>query len=437
MGKKKAKRRLQQLERHSPAGAAGAAGGLHAGLGSRGEAKVLPPLPEFTAFERLLPRLILFPSDGRKLTGASRKALDRCVRLSEEILALRPEAERVARMLSLLGEADDSIQLNSLLKLVEEAAGPEDKRGPGERLLHERRMGLCREFERGIPRDLQEWLVLWDRKIDEEVGEDYLRWLSQAGGVVQKQAREWAEANASAAPGQFGIFSRIRALRASARAKKTARLVASLKSESAARRERLKAAQARVANLCGVLASFLKAPALNAGQNTRVVRKLLFLELERELSERLGADIREREARTREARASAHERAGRLRALRQYVADVEARKNLRLVELYAASCANVQEAIPAATVLQVNAAFAELGESGRIWNEKIEAERARVRRLAREMERLAGVVDEYAERHLGNELRSAAGMPFSGAGGAPDVPGEPVVRTARLDSRAQ
>jgi hypothetical protein len=167
------------------------------------------------------------------------------------------------------------------------------------------------------------------------------------------------------------------------------------------------------------------------------VRKLLFLELERELSERLGADIREREARTREARASAHERAGRLRALRQYVADVEARKNLRLVELYAASCANVKEAIPAATVLQVNAAFAELGESGRIWNEKIEAERARVRRLAREMERLAGVVDEYAERHLGNELRPVAGMPFSGAGGAPDVPGEPVVRTARLDSRAQ
>jgi|GEM_PF-5927086 len=399
--------------------------------------------PGFDAIERLLPKLILFPSAGRKLSSQDRKAVERCVRLCEELLALKPQAERLERHLSRFAEGSEgreaqesgSTQLNSLLALVQEAAGPIEKMGLAERTLHERRTHLCHAFEKSIPRDLQEWIALWDRKIDEQVGEEYLRWLAHGAELLQRQAREWVEAVRGVRPGSFGLLSRLRSLKWSAHVRKGTRNITSMRREVTLRRERLKQAEERTASLCGVLAAFLKAPALNAGSQTRLVRKLLFLELERDLTVHLGQEITAREALLASRRRTLSDRAEALSRNRRYVADLEAAKNLRLVELYAASCANVKEAVPAATVRRMDAVFEEIGTMEEEWNGRVEDALARVHRLKREMERLAGVIDEYAERHFGSELRVPALSPLTqSAFVAEDARGQ-VVRPARLHIR--
>ncbi|MCA2959064.1 MAG: hypothetical protein IOD12_02345 [Silvanigrellales bacterium] len=425
MGKKKAKKRLQHGNGIPP----------HAGVNQPPGGDTVTPSPDFSGFERLLPKLILFPSEGRKTTSNDRRALERCVRLCEALLALRPEAERAEQLGAFLGGRTASPQLDSLLTLIQEAAGPQEKMSPSERGLHDRRVNLCKEFEGGIPRDLQEWMALWDRRIDEKVGEDYLQWLSQGGLLLQRQTREWVNATTANRPGRFGLFERVRSLKWASRARKDARTVLRLRRECESRRKRLEVSQARVANLCGVLAAFLKAPAHNAGANTRVVRKLLVLELERELGMRLQSEIKERDLRLARNREALRARAQTLVNQRAYVDELEARKNLRLVDLYAASCANVKEALPAATVQQVNAAFAEVDAVAFEWNLRVDEQKARVHKLKRELERLLGVVDEYAKNYFGTELRQAPIGPFEGTAGAAESPRGPIVRPARLDKR--
>jgi hypothetical protein len=389
---------------------------------SREPAAVVEPdrLPDSTSIEKLLPKLILFPSDKRKPGAIQRRSLDKCVRLCEDILALRSEVKYVADLSVFAGTKVANPQLNSLLKLVEENAGPVAKMDPTGRILHERRIELCHDFEGGIPRDLQEWIALWDRKIDEEVGADYLRWLARGGAFVQKQAREWAEATSLYQPAVLGVFGRIRALRWSSRMRNTVRKIGRMQREIEHRKKRFTTEHERTAGMCGVLAAFLKAPALNAGANTRVVRKLLVLDLERELGAKLEADIAEHDARLAARRAALQARADKLKTLRAYIAHLEARKNLKLVELYAATGANVKEALPAATIRQVNEAFEETNKLAQEWKTKAENELARVHKLRRELERLAGVLDEYTERYFGSEFRVTAGALGQGASGAPE-----------------
>lgn len=397
-------------------------------------------IPDFSGFERLLPKLILFPSQGRKMSSNEGRALERCVRLCEDLLALRPEIERARHLGEFLGQRSASAQLDSLLSLLQESAGPLEKMTATERMLHDARMSLCKEFEGGIPRDLQEWMALWDRRIDEKVGEEYLRWLAHAGTLVQRQMRDWVNATSALKPGQFGLFERLRSLKWASRTRREARTSQRLRRECEVRRKRLEVSQARVANLCGILAAFLKAPAHNAGQNTRLVRKLLVLELERELAIRLQSEIKERTERLDRNKQALIGRADFLKRQRAYIAELEARKKLRLVDLYAASCANVKEAVPAATVLQVNTAFAEVDAVAMEWNLRAHEQKTRVQMLKRELERLSEVVDEYAERCFGaessgNELRHTPIAPPEGALGTPENSRGPVVRPARLDNR--
>lgn len=442
MGKKKSKKRVLALPHTAHPGPASA---QPAGAPSDSHPEGNVTAPDLSGIERLLPRLILFPSERHRLPASDRRALERSVRLCEDMLALKPEIERVTHLASLVQVTGSSIEAGAastpnagtLAAAVEETASPAAARSAIEEALHRRRLAAARAFERAIPKDLQEWISGWDRKIDAQVGEEYVRWLAEGSALLQAQAREWVDAVARVSPGSLGLASRLRALRLSGRARAAMRETARLRHETALRRARLAQVHARTARLCGILAAFLKTTSCAPSGDARLVRKLLLLDLERKLSADILGEIASREKALAEGRAARDRSERRHASLRRYVTELEGRKNLRLVELFAASGANVKEAIPAATVRQIDAAFAEIRAAEDAWRDAAAREGMRVAKLKRELERLSGVLDDYARRYFADGLRGPGDDLDAGTARPPEGPGAPVVRLARLAGRAQ
>ena len=367
-------------------------------LGQPVNAANLPFVGDFAALERLLPRLILLPQGSRKLSNNELKMTERCVRLAEAILALKPQVVHLDATANRAMFGQNGFDVNSrrmaIKDLVLEPGTNLEALSANDRRLAELKIRLSTRLEENIPNDIQEWIEIWDKKIDVLVGEQYLRWLADGSQNIVRQARDYLEFASRTQPAKFGLFARLRSLRWSKKYGRTQKNLVRLKNEIEFRKRTVKGKTEEAASLCGMLAAFLRLPLASAGANTRHVQKLVLLDLEREASEYLAAEI--------SAGEQEYARLEQENARRQQlfatgctrIAELEAQKNMRLISLYAESESNFAELIADSTVEKLCEAFADVEEIIEQELIQLDSSESRLARAQRELQRLTGVLDE-------------------------------------------
>lgn len=372
---------------------------------------------DLSTIERVLSRLILRPHTQQPpVSAGDRKAIERCIELCENLLQTRAELAKLAELTKSAANAVQSTQekqeTTSLKQLLQEGLAPEELQSEAERKLFDLRTRMARRYEEMVPDDLQEWLTGWDRKVDSNVGERYLGWLEEGPRILQRQQQIWLAKASSAGENTrgLGLFAKLRALRFSRKFHVGTRQIESLRRQIDARKARLGASMELTSKLCGCLAAFVRLPLANAGHDSRRMQRLILIDIERDVSENLHAEM---QARAQNAEALCSEGIRRetfYRELRHSQNSLEQLKLQRLSEVPAHTQEIARTGLSHATASQVRMAFEELEQEVNLELSRVEYERERCMRANKDLQRLARILDEYTENSATTGPRNIAAV---------------------------
>ena len=385
----------------------------------------------FEEVESLLP-LLVFAKPGQKHNRRALAAAENLLSLKEKSL----EVQRIASAAAVPSQTRKVAQDEPL-----PTAGPSLKElfqnltlGSMEEYLEQCRESVYLGFESTVPQDVQGWVLHWSDKLDETVGEEYLKCITDASQFIEEKWQQWQKAVEKLKPleGKLSISSKLRSLKWASEVKKEIKETQIIRRKIDRERKSFHTSKEHLVQLSGSLAAFLKLQSSHSTHFDKSARRLIALEVEKELHSQLKLEIQMKESEVRTLLEQGTREKSRISEKRQTLMQIEDKKMQILVQGFASKTFLETPDLASATLVHLLMAFAPLSESLMDMEREQSHLKITLRTLRKEFERYREIANEYIE----SLSRGRASFPQDTFGSEPrDVLesfGKKAVRPAQL-----
>ncbi len=368
-------------------------------------------LIDINIVERCLSRIILRPhTQSQPLNGADKKHLDKCRELCEKILMASSECAKLEQVQKNQIEINSASAFNSkegMRGILLENANVSPISNPEEKKLLEMRTEIIQRYEQSLPRDLHEWLTSWDKKIDLRIAEKFMNCLGAVPDLINRQVSHWEQCKANARLSRFGmgIFTRLKALKLAKKFTILEKDLEKIKYEIDFFKRKVLATHEHTAKICGNLATFVKIPDANSGIDSKKVQKIVLIDVEKELSEKLMAQRNENQGSSFEINSQINQFQMRMQQLKLSLKEVYGNYEQSKIKVSQNQTHDFVRLCSGATAMQIRQAFEELEYRIAVETEKTKQLRDKKSQSLEELQRLLEVIHEYTNANSANFVR--------------------------------
>ena len=358
-------------------------------------------LVDINVVERCLSRIILRPhTQAHPLNGTEKKYLDKCRELCEKILMASSECAKLEQVQKTQIEINSASAFNSkegMRGILLENANLSPISNPEEKKLLEMRTEIIQRYEQSLPRDLHEWLTSWDKKIDLRIAEKFMNCLGAVPDLINRQVSYWEQCKANARLSRFGmgIFTRLKALKLAKKFTILEKDLEKIKYEIDFFKRKVLSTNEYTAKICGNLATFVKIPDANSGIDSKKVQKVVLIDVEKELSEKLMAQRNENQGSSFEINSQINQFQMKMQQLKLSLKEVYGNYEQSKIKVSQNQTHDFVRLCSGATAMQIRQTFEELEYKIAVETEKTKQLRDKKSQSLEELQLLLEVIHEY------------------------------------------
>jgi hypothetical protein len=392
----------------------------------------------FEQLESLLP-LLLFDTSQR-----NRKELQKALQLSESLLNLKEKTLNLQLQQKVIDAPNNSVHREGghLKSADREPDRPKTKPLAQifaslsltslEDYLEQCRESIYENFEGTVPKDVQEWVLHWPKKIDETVGEEYLKCLGDAAQFVEDKWQNWQQAQAKIKGREFGLAAKLRSLKFSSQVKTEIKETHLLQRKIERTRKSAENSKAHLLQLSGSLAAFLRLQGGHLEGLDKSARRLIAFEVEKELHQQLRMQANTKDASMRANLEVQKIEAQKLKEKRNVVLQIEDKKSQLLLQGFAQKLFADQPDFATPVLNTLLSAFEPMGALKRDLEQRLAQLRSEMKSIRHEFLRYREIASEYVNQFPGKH--DTEGSAPNESGDAFDSFARKAFRTSKLDS---
>jgi hypothetical protein len=265
--------------------------------------------------------------------------------------------------------------------------------------LEQSRESVYLGFESIVPVEVQNWVVNWSAKLDETVGDEYLKCITDASLFVEDKWQQWQQAVEKIKPQKstLGIGAKLRALKWSGQVNKEKKELGSLKRKLEKDRKRFTHSKDHLTQLAGSLTAFLKLQARPNQGFDKSARRLIALEVERELHSELQKEIQNKIQEIGKITEIEIRESGKIAQKKQTLLQIEDKKMQILLQGFASKIFAETPDLASATLSHLLKAFTPLFEALEQVDQMHGQYKNLMKNLRKEFQKYREIANEYAE----------------------------------------